>query len=96
VVSNRDQDLVRLPLTVYPNPSSGPVTVSWSMPVAGEVSGTITDAAGKVVQALPARFYSTGNALLELSDTTLKLPAGSYQLSLHGPDFLAVKTIILQ
>lgn len=96
VVSENNPTAGRIPLSVSPNPSAGPLTARWSLPTATKLNVMVFDATGRMVKALPARIYSAGDNALEFLKSTDVLPAGTYQLSIRGPGVLATASFILQ
>lgn len=70
-------------LDVYPNPSSGDVTVSLSIEMEARVAIIVTDATGKIVLAPFENFLITaGENLIQLN--LRHLPDGVYQILISG------------
>jgi hypothetical protein len=66
----------KMSLTAYPNPAAESTTLSFELPVAGQVSVLLTDVTGKTVRSLDLGFRSAGRfaETLEMGD----LNAGVY------------------
>ncbi len=83
-------------LTAWPNPSSGPVRLDFSMSRSGWVRITVVDVAGRVVRRLVDDAKVAGPHALSwdgLSDRGLRVPAGIYFVRMAAPDRLLVRSV---
>jgi hypothetical protein len=79
--------------TLYPNPASNQISLSFNQEVGGNTQITITGMQGAVVKSQSARMAAGRNSLqIDISS----LPAGTYLLTLSGPSITEHKKFIRQ
>ena len=88
VVSVRRED-ARSSLSVYPNPTDGAVTLSWDT-AAGPTDITVTDAVGRRV------LTAVAETQLPYTLPTETLPAGTYQVSVIGRDWMESARLVVR
>ncbi len=71
------------------NPASGAFTVSWNVPVGGNVSVTLFDTAGRAVSILQNGELAAGT----YSAVVGSLPAGVYSVVMSGPEGMAAQRL---
>lgn len=74
---------------VYPNPSTGMVTLKFNAVVDGKYSIAVYDLAGRIV------YFNESNAETELINLT-NVAVGSYMISVRTEDSVSNKTIVIQ
>lgn len=94
VVSNRPTYSSMVPLTIYPNPSPGPVTVSWFQPRSEQVVLRVTDSSGRLVAKHQPGLLPVGQQVISLPALE-QLPSGSYFLLLSSPSFSSRASLII-
>ena len=88
--------VANLPLTVYPNPTGGPLTVSWQMPAAGALTLALYDGAGRRVAQRPTRPFTAGHHTLSLDREVTDLPAGSYLLQMSSARLRGAAQVVIR
>jgi PKD repeat protein len=73
-----------LGFSLYPNPSSGEVNLSFQITQPVQLSVRIYDESGKLVHTEPEKDFTTGSHLLKLQLS--HLPAGNYSVECAGPN----------
>lgn len=81
-------------LEVYPNPTSGLLNLIWDQPVAGKLTWTLLDPAGREVKRLSDRFYPVGPQRVAVA--LGEIPAGVYLLQGSGPQGNWYRKIVLR
>jgi hypothetical protein len=71
-------------LNVYPNPCTGPATISYYLPSTGEVMLEIFDISGKKLLSPVSETQSAGNHVLQLDVNSLNMKAGIYLLRISS------------
>jgi hypothetical protein len=85
-----------LSLAAFPNPTSRPLTVSFSLPVAVPVAIDLLDLSGRRLQTWEATLLGPGQHTLSL-DLESRLPAGLYFLRLVEPSHhVSIKLFVLR
>jgi hypothetical protein len=79
-------------ITVFPNPTEGNISVSFSIEEENYVGISVMDMSGKTVLSFDERKYSAGNQSVSLDISSLS--AGNYRLMFHFNDGVIVKQII--
>jgi hypothetical protein len=97
----QDQSAVRSPqfaLSVSPNPftSSLSPSISYSLPVAGNVSLKLFDVTGKLVTTLVSGYHPAGSYAYRLSPTAHRLSAGVFILKLETEGNQATAKLIVE
>ena len=95
MVSTAAPARLNLPLTVFPNPATGPVTVSWDMPVADALGMKVYDANGRLVIGRGAWYYPAGRQSVVLADDLNDLPAGTYVLQLSSANYRGTTRMVI-
>ncbi len=81
-------------LSVYPNPASQKVTVSFSLPGSEQVDLSVVDVTGKtVLQSTQSEYASGANAV---SLDCAQLPVGSYFVELHADGAIETKRLVIE
>ncbi len=70
-------------LTLYPNPSSGNLSVKINSTLAGDVTMNIIDVSGKLVSQIDKKSIKRGENLIDLSTYVSDLSPGSYILMIN-------------
>ncbi len=85
-------------MSVSPNPftSSLSPSISYSLPVAGEVSLKLFDVTGKLVSTLFSGFHPAGSYACHLSPTAYRLSAGIYLLKLETEGSRTTEKFIIE
>ncbi|NJC26330.1 DUF4961 domain-containing protein [Neolewinella antarctica] len=92
--SLNDRQVERLSLTVAPNPTSGPLNISFSLPTAKQIRIDVLDLNGRGITTLDQRYGTRG--LNKVRVNTGTLAPGFYLLRLTDGTGTAVKKIIVQ
>jgi len=92
--ANADQS----PLTPYPNPTPGPVTVRWSAPGSGALSALVLDASGRCVRRLTVAGGAMAGGLRQLAwdgrdSQGRTVPPGVYFLRLPASEGLRIRPL---
>lgn len=91
---NIDGAFQRLPITAYPNPTSGVVSLSYTLPVATAVSVEIYDVQGRKVKTLLNNTFQS-TAQQRISWDASAFPAGMYFYRLVAGDYAGTGKIFL-
>jgi len=95
------QSAVRSPhfaLSIAPNPFTSSVNplISYSLPVAGNVSLKLFDITGKLVSTLASGYRSAGNYVYRLSPTAHRLSSGIYLLKFESDGYTTTSKLIIE
>jgi hypothetical protein len=77
----------------YPNPFNSATTISYSLPEAGDVTLSMFDANGRLVETLAAGFSEAGSHTLTLSADGL--PSGLYLVKLGNKQGMLTQQLVL-
>jgi hypothetical protein len=80
-------------LLLYPNPSSGEVTLTWNGEDFVRASISIIDHTGRIVKRFPLSERISG---MHFNISTGPLPQGLYQVVVQADDFVVAKRLIIQ
>ena len=82
-------------LSVYPNPFNNETTIQYSLPAASDLTISVFDVNGRLVQDLVHSHRPAGSGQVQWSAE--ELPSGAYFVSLHsGTQFKTQKVILLK
>jgi len=93
-VNEIDKTALSYSLSVYPNPSHGSATVSFSLPTPGKVSLTIYDITGRLVKTIANAVLSEGEHTLNLDVNNFR--AGIYLLRMQSGQISQTRKFIVQ
>jgi hypothetical protein len=85
-------------MIVGPNPSTGPVTITYGLPVAGRVSIDLFDASGRRIRQVHAGTESAGAHVISwdaTDDAGRQVPSGIYFVRLVGGSGVVTKPVLL-
>ncbi|MBS1646634.1 MAG: T9SS type A sorting domain-containing protein [Bacteroidetes bacterium] len=85
----------KINLSVYPNPSSGRVNVAFSLSEKHQVSVTVTDMLGRVVENIAAQNYASGESIISLASNNA-YQAGVYAVCIHIDGQQVTKKIVIE
>src|SRR5207244_2709038 len=57
-------------LDIYPNPSSGNVTIGFSLNEGHSISVNVTDLIGRTVETIPSKQFASGEATITIAEKT--------------------------
>ena len=92
--ATNDRVITRLALDVLPNPTDGPLIVSFSLPSAWQLRIDLLDLNGRVIRKLYDGYTPAGSTQMALS--TLSAPAGMYLLRVTDGLGSGVKKIVVR
>lgn len=89
---NQLSPLAALPVSVYPNPSNGAMTISFELDQPDEVQVSVLDMQGRMLFIFPEKNYAAGkyNLPLDLGE----IPSGMYLLRLNAGSGISRQVIV--
>ncbi len=82
-------------LDIYPNPSSGNVTIDFTLSEKHNVTVSVTDLLGRTVESIAAKQYASGETKLSIAGKTV-YEAGVYLVNLNIDGNIISKKIIIK
>ncbi|MTB50357.1 T9SS type A sorting domain-containing protein [Lewinella sp. W8] len=82
-----------LPLTVYPNPATGPLTVTWDMPERETLLLELLDLQGKVIWRQAPTSFSSGRQSVRIPTTNL--PDGTYLVRSSSASYRGAARVVV-
>ncbi|MGZ3863342.1 MAG: M4 family metallopeptidase [Bacteroidia bacterium] len=82
-------------LSVYPNPSSGSVTLGVNLEQKQNISVSVTDVLGRVVESVPAKQYAAGENKLTIAEK-IKYQPGVYLVNVNMDGKIITRKIIIE
>ena len=93
VINDMESPIKSYPLAVFPNPSSSNISISFTLPVAGMVSLTIYDMAGRLIKTVAYSMMSEGIHQIKLDTKTMN--NGMYILRLNSGEWSQTKKFVV-
>jgi PKD repeat protein len=85
----------KIGLEIYPNPSSGNVTVEFSSSEKHDASITVTDLLGRTIESVPLKQYAAGENKIKLAEKISYQP-GVYIVNMHVDGEVITKKIVIE
>ncbi len=85
----------QLGLTIYPNPSSGNVSIDFNLNEKHSITVTVTDLLGRTIESIPTKQYAAGEIKLIIAEKT-SYQQGVYLVNINMDGEIISKKIIIQ
>jgi hypothetical protein len=86
----------KMSLTAYPNPATDATTLSFELPVSGQVSVRLTEVTGKVVRQLDLGYRSNGRFAENMNMADLNAGVYLAEITVHGAELHKATTRVVR